>query len=63
MVKSKLEILQQELRDRRLMLKEDINDIQSGDEYNPQIYREVELELKFLDKILNRIWDIKNNNI
>lgn len=61
MAKSKIEILQDELRERRLMLKEDIEDIQSGDEYDPTIYKVTELEIKFLNKVLDRIWDIKHN--
>jgi len=59
MAKSKLDILQSELRERRQILEEDINDIQSGDEYDPEIFKETMLEMKFLDKTLSRIWDIK----
>ncbi len=62
MVKSKLEILQNELRDRLRMLQEDIDDIQHGDEYDVNIYKETVLEIKFLNQTLNRIFDIKHNN-
>lgn len=62
MARSKLEILQNELRDRLWLLQEDIDDIQHGDEYDVNIYKETVLEIKFLKKTLNRIWDIKNNN-
>jgi len=56
----KLSILQEELRARLLLLQEDIDDIQSGDEYDPNIYKETVLEIDFLKKTLNRIWDIKH---
>ncbi|MCM3317985.1 hypothetical protein M3603_15305 [Rummeliibacillus stabekisii] len=61
MAKNKLSILQEELRDRLNLLKEDIDDIQSGDEYDPTIYNETQLEIKFLNKTLNRIWELKHD--
>ncbi|QTB26323.1 hypothetical protein [Lysinibacillus sphaericus] len=61
MAKSKLDVLQNELRDRLRILQEDIDDIQHGDEYDMNIYKETMLEIDFLKKILNRIWDIKHN--
>ena len=61
MARSKLDVLQNELRDRLRMLQEDIDDIQHGDEYDMNIYKETILEIDFLKKTLNRIWDIKHN--
>lgn len=60
MAKNKLSILQAELRDRVRLLEEDINDIQSGDEYDRDIYKESVHELEILNKVLNRIWDLKH---
>ncbi|MES1047202.1 hypothetical protein FOA22_22370 [Heyndrickxia oleronia] len=60
MATSKLSVLQSELRDRKRILQEDINDIQHGDEYNPIIYKETVQEISFIDKLLNRIWELKN---
>lgn len=57
MAANKISILQAELRDRLLMLKEDIDDIQSGDEYNPEIYKETVLEIKSIENTLKRVWD------
>ncbi|MBD8005851.1 hypothetical protein [Bacillus norwichensis] len=59
--KSKLGILQEELRDRYQILKEDIDDSHTGDEYDIEARKEQLLEIKFLEKTLNRIWEIKNS--
>jgi hypothetical protein len=59
MAKSKLSILKDELRERQRILQEDIDDIQCSDEYDPKIYQETVLEIEFLNKTLNRIWDIE----
>lgn len=61
MGKNKLSILQSELRERLLLLQEDINDIQSGDEYDQNIYKETVLEIEFINKTLSRIWELKHN--
>lgn len=60
MAKNKLSVLQDELRARLRVLEEDINDIQSGDEYDPDIYKKTVLEIDLLYKILNRIWELKH---
>ncbi|MCM3030347.1 hypothetical protein [Niallia sp. MER 6] len=57
-----LNTLQQELRDCLRVLKEDIDDIQPGDEYNPDIYKETIHEISFIEKTLNRIWELKHSN-
>lgn len=54
--------MQSELRERLCILQEDIDDIQPGDEYDPNIYNETVLEIKFINKTLNRIWDLKYSN-
>lgn len=61
MAKNKLSVLQEELRARLHMLQEDIDDIQSGDEYDTAIYKETILEISFLEKTLNRIWELKHD--
>lgn len=61
MGKNKLSILQSELRERLLLLQEDINDIQSGDEYDQNIYKDTVLEIEFINKTLSRIWELKHN--
>lgn len=61
MAKNKLSILQEELRARRRVLEEDLSDIQVGDEYDPNIYKESLLEMEFLNKVLDRIWELKHN--
>lgn len=60
MANSKLNTLQSELKDRLLLLQEDINDIQSGDEYDPKIYEDTVKEIGFLKKTLNRILELSN---
>lgn len=61
LAKNKLSVLQAELRARLHLLQEAINDIQSGDEYDPAIYKETNLEIAFLEKTLNRIWELKHD--
>jgi hypothetical protein len=61
MAKNKLSVLQKELRERLHLLQEDINDIHPGDEYDPDIYKQTVLEIDFINKTLNRIWELKHD--
>lgn len=60
MAKSKLEIMQAELRERLQILEEDLNDSHTGDEYNFDSRKEQLLGIKFIKKTLARIWDLKH---